>query len=208
MMIGALFCSEIPGANSLLVRTVELQTSTKEVSMKNMIFKAVAASLLAGATFATPAVAEEGPSDMQIAHIAYTAGNLDIRYAHLALAKSNNPEVRKFAELMIRDHQAVNEQALALLQKLGATPEDNATSQSLAADAKAKLDAMAAMDGAEFDRAYAANELGYHQFVNKTVETAFIPAVDNAEFKDLLGQALVVFKVHEKHAEQMVAALK
>ena len=147
-------------------------------------------------------------SDVEIAHVAYTADNIDIRYAHLALAKSNNPEVRKFAELMIRDHQAVNEQALALLQKLGATPEDNATSQSLAADAKAKLNAMAAMDGADFDRAYAENELGYHQFVNKTVETAFIPAVDNAEFKDLLGQALVVFKVHEKHAEQMVASLK
>ena len=176
--------------------------------MTHKILKVAAAALLASATIASPAVAQEGPSDMQIAHIAYTAGNLDIRYAHLALAKSNNPEVRKFAELMIRDHQAVNEQALALLQKLGATPEDNATSQSLAADAKAKLDAMAAMDGAEFDRAYAENELGYHQFVNKTVETAFIPDVDNAEFKDLLDQALVVFKGHEKHAEQMVASLK
>ncbi|TNE47330.1 MAG: DUF4142 domain-containing protein [Sphingomonadales bacterium] len=175
--------------------------------IRNITF-AAAAALLATSAISTPAVADEGPSDMQIAHIAYTAGNLDIRYAHLALAKSNNPEVRKFAELMIRDHAAVNDQALALLNKLGATPEDNATSQQLTASANDKLNELAAMNGAEFDRAYAANELGYHQFVNKTVETAFIPAVDNAEFKDLLGQALVVFKAHEQHAEQMVRALK
>lgn len=168
----------------------------------------VAVVVLGSAAIGTPALADDGPSDMQIAHIAYTAGNLDIRYAHLALAKSNNPEVREFAELMIQDHTAVNDLALALLTKLGATPEDNPTSQQLTADAHAKLDQMAQLQGVEFDRAYAANELGYHQFVNETVETAFIPAVDNREFKDLLGQALEVFKVHEQHAEHMVQVLK
>lgn len=166
------------------------------------------AAMIATAAFTAPAMAEDGPTDMQIAHIAYTAGNLDIRYAHLALAKSENPEVRKFAELMIQDHTAVNRLAVELLTKLGATPQDNPTSQQLIADAQAKLNKMAAMSGAEFDRAYAANELGYHQFVNKTVETAFIPAVDNREFKDLLGQALTVFKVHEQHAQHMVKVLK
>ncbi|QUL36875.1 DUF4142 domain-containing protein [Erythrobacter sp. JK5] len=176
--------------------------------MIRKLTNAAAAVLLTGVALATPAAAEEGPSDMQIAHIAYTAGNLDIRYAHLALAKSNNPEVRKFAELMIRDHESVNEQAVALLTKLGATPEDNPTSQQLTASANTKLNEMARMDGAAFDRAYAANELGYHQFVNQTVETSFIPAVDNREFKNLLKSALQVFKVHEQHAEQMVQALR
>lgn len=176
--------------------------------MKSIFARLAAATLVASSLVATPAMADDGPSDMQIAHIAYTAGNLDIRYAHLALAKSSNPEVRKFAELMIQDHTAVNDLAVALLTKLGATPEDNATSQQLIADANAKLNELARMNGADFDRAYAANELGYHQFVNKTVETAFIPAVDNREFKDLLGQALDIFKAHEQHAAQMVRVLK
>lgn len=175
--------------------------------MTSTISRLMAAALLASTAIAGPAVADDGPSDMQIAHIAYTAGNLDIRYAHLALAKSNNPEVRKFAELMIQDHTAVNELAVALLTRLGASPEDNPTSQQLTADANAKLDQMAQLHGADFDRAYAANELAYHQFVNKTVETAFIPAADNREFRDLLGQALQVFKVHEQHAAHMVRVL-
>ncbi|HBM88607.1 MAG TPA: DUF4142 domain-containing protein [Rhodobiaceae bacterium] len=177
--------------------------------MKKSVFATGAAALvvLCAASF-SPLVADEGPSDMQIAHIAYTAGNLDIRYAHLALAKSDNPQVREFAELMLRDHASVNNQALALLNKLGASPEDNPTSQKLSADAKAKRDELAALDGVEFDRAYAANELAYHQFVNETVETAFIPAADNKEFKELLGAALSVFKVHENHASMMVRELR
>ena len=47
-------------------------------------------------------------NDLEIAHVAYTADNIDIRYAHLALAISSNPKVRAFAETMIRDHTAVN----------------------------------------------------------------------------------------------------
>ena len=70
-------------------------------------------------------------NDLEIAHIAYTAGAIDIRYAHLALALSENPEVRNFAELMIRDHTAVNNKALALVQKLQITPQDNPMSQQL-----------------------------------------------------------------------------
>lgn len=171
----------------------------------------VGAALSSGAQAANKAnkasSADKGPSDMQIAHIAYTAGVLDIRYAHLALAKSDNAQVREFAELMIRDHTSVNDQAVALLTKLGATPEDNATSQQLAASAKTKREQLAALDGAAFDRAYAENELAYHQFVNKTVETTFIPSADNKEFKALLKSALGVFKIHEGHAAGIVKSL-
>ena len=58
------------------------------------------------------------PTDPQIAHIAYTAGQLDIEAAKQALAKSKNKEVRAFANDMVRDHTAVNKQALALVKKL------------------------------------------------------------------------------------------
>jgi len=170
----------------------------------------IAGSMLAFTALAIQpaAAADDGPTDTQIAHIAYTAGVIDMRYAHLALAKSDNAEVREFAALMLRDHKAVNDQALALLKKLGAAPEDNPTSQQLNANAKAKRGELSALSGKAFDRAYADNELAYHQFVNETVENGFIPAADNAEFKDLLKQALLVFQAHEGHADMMVDALK
>jgi predicted outer membrane protein len=39
---------------------------------------------------------ETKPTDPQIAHIAYTAGEIDIKAAKQALAKSRNKEVRAF----------------------------------------------------------------------------------------------------------------
>ena len=142
-------------------------------------------------------------NDLQIAHIAYTAGNIDIRYAHLALALSDNPEVRKFAELMIRDHTAVNNKALALAKKLQITPQDNPTSQQLEEQAEKIRAELSQLRGEEFAKRYAANELGYHQTVNNVVENTFIPNAQNAELKALLTAALQTFKVHEGHAEAM-----
>ena len=147
-------------------------------------------------------------SDVEIAHVAYTADNLDIRYAHLALAKSKNPEIHNFAKTMIRDHEAVNEQALALLKKLGAQAKDNFLSQKLNQDGDAIIAKFSALSGAEFDMAYAENELAYHKAVNSLVGDTFIPNIENAEVKALFEEGLKIFKVHEGHAEMMVKALK
>lgn len=161
-------------------------------------------------TFAAAGIAhaQAGLNDLQIAHAAYTADVIDIEYAKIALAKTKNPEVRQFAELMIRDHKAVNDGATALLTKLKAQPEDNAFSEALNSGAKAKRAELNALDGVAFDRAYAANELAYHETVNKIIGETWIPTVQNGQFKDFLAQALVTFRVHEKHAGHMVSALK
>ena len=146
-------------------------------------------------------------NDLEIAHVAYTADNIDIRYAHLALALSDNPKVREFAATMIRDHNAVNGQALALLEKLDAQPQDNFLSQQLTANSIVLVDEMSALRGADFDKRYAENELAYHHAVNDLVENAFIPNIENGEVKKLFGAGLEIFKVHEGHAVKMVESL-
>ena len=147
-------------------------------------------------------------NDVEIAHVAYTADNIDIRYAHLALAISTNPEIHEFARTMIRDHSAVNTQALALLKKLGANPQDNFLSQQLEQAAITLVDEMSQLRGAAFDRRYAENELGYHKAVNDLVENAFIPNIENGEVKALFEAGLKIFKAHEGHAENMVKAVQ
>lgn len=155
----------------------------------------------------TPASAADTPAelnDLQIAHVAYVADNIDIQYAHLALALSANPDIQEFAKTMIRDHEAINAQALALLEKLGAQPEDNFLSQSLIAGSKELIDELSQLRGAEFDSRYAENELAYHKAVNNLVENSFIPNIENAEVKSLFEAGLSIFKAHEGHAEMMV----
>jgi putative membrane protein len=159
--------------------------------------------LLSGAAFA-----QNKLTDPQIAHIAYTAGELDIAAAKQALAKSKNKEVRAFADDMIRDHTAVNKQALALVKKLKVKPEDNATSQALTKQAAAKRAELAKLNGAAFDKAYVDNEVAYHKTVNGALESQLIPSASNAELKNLLQTGLKIFQGHEQHAEMVDSKLK
>jgi len=114
-----------------------------------------AVSLLSGAAMAQAAK----PTDPQIAHIAYTAGVIDIAAAKQALAKTTNKDVKAFAEDMVRDHEAVNKQALDLVKKLKVTPEDNDTSKTLSKNAADKLAELGV------PAITILNMKGYHHFV-------------------------------------------
>src|SRR6195952_1709970 len=137
---------------------------------------AAALSLLTGAALAQGAK----PTDPQIAHIAYTAGVLDITAAKQAISKASNKDVKAFAEDMVRDHEAVNKQALDLVKKLNVTPEDNDTSRTLSKNATDKLAELGKLNGAAFDKAYVANEVAYHKAVDGALETTLIPNASNA----------------------------
>src|SRR5260370_25246434 len=123
--------------------------------------------LAAGTVAAQPAK----PNDAQIAYIASAAGDIDIKAAEQALQKSRNREVREFAQDMVRDHTAVNKQALALVKKLHVTPQDNPTSQALLKQATDECSKLTQLQGTAFDRAYPQNEVAYHQTVDNALET-------------------------------------
>ena len=143
------------------------------------------AVLALGVPVATHAQAA-APDDAQIAHIAYTAGLIDIAAGKQALAKSKDKQVREFADEMVRDHTAVNDQALALVKKLGMTPQDNPTSQTLSKAAADKLTSYASLSGHAYDSAYIDNEVAYHKTVNGALSGTLIPDAKNPQLKSLL----------------------
>ena len=164
-----------------------------------------AACLLLAAPLAN---AQDKPTDPQIAHIAYSAGLIDIEAAKLALTKTETKAVTEFAQSMQKDHEAVNEQALALVKKLNVTPEDNATSQALAKAAEEKRAELARLDGAAFDKAYIDNEVAYHAAVNDSLAALLIPSAHDAELKALLETGLTLFTEHQHHAEMVAGDLQ
>src|SRR5215475_12445562 len=173
------------------------------------MFVRLSAAMAAIALLTGPAGAEGAKlSDPQIAHIAYTAGVLDVAAAKQALLKANSKEVKDFAEGMVRDHEAVNKQALDLVKKLNVTPQDNDTSKALSKQASDKLAELGKLNGAAFDKAYVANEVAYHKTVDTALETQLIPSSSNAELKSLLQTGLKIFEGHQQHAEHVEAELK
>ncbi len=174
-----------------------------------MLFAKLLLASAASVQAQTPAAASPAPAinDAQISHIAYTAGVIDITAARQALKKSGNKDVRAFAEEMARDHAAVNDQALALVKKLGVTPENNPTSEALSNGATDELKKLSMLDGGAFDKAYVDNEVAYHKTVNGALSGTLIPSAQNAALKSLLETGLKLFQEHQAHAEQLARQL-
>jgi len=167
------------------------------------------AAIAALTLLSSPVLAEgDKLTDAQIAHIAYTAGVIDVAAGEQALSKASNKEVKAFAENMVRDHEAVNKLALDLAKKLKVTPEDNSISKALAKQAADKSAELSKLSGAAFDKAYVANEIAYHKAVNSALETQLIPSANNSELKSLLQTGLKIFQGHQQHAEHIAAGLK
>jgi putative membrane protein len=146
--------------------------------------------------------------DPEIASVAVTADQIDIDYAAIAKQKSKNAKVLEFAATMAKDHQSVNDQAIALATKLSVTPKDNAITQSLLSGATTTKEMLNSKSGAEFDKAYIDNEVAYHKAAIDVVENTLITNATNAELKSLLQSALPVFKQHLAHAEMIQKELQ
>jgi putative membrane protein len=162
---------------------------------------------IADTVAAVPPPAAAPPTDAEIAHIAVTANAIDIEAGEQAKQKSQNAEVKQFAQTMITDHTGVNKQAGELAQKLNLTPADNATSQSLKSRADSTKTALASLTGKDFDKAYIDNEVGYHQAVLDAIDSALIPNAQNAELKGVLEKVRPAVAAHLEMAKQLQTKL-
>ena len=69
------------------------------------MFVRISAAIAALSLLGSPALAQGAKlTDPQIAHIAYTAGVIDIAAAKQAISKASNKDVKAFAQDMVRDH--------------------------------------------------------------------------------------------------------
>lgn len=165
------------------------------------------ASLMVGsaamaAEAATTAVGG-GPTDPQIAAIVVAANNTDIDAAKVAKTHTKNKAVKSFAETMIRDHEASNKQAKALVGKLDVKPEENPTSKSLTDGGKENIASIKKLKGSAFDKAYVDHEVAYHQQVVDAINKTLIPSAQNAELKSLLTQTGPIIEAHLEHAKKL-----
>ena len=164
---------------------------------------------LAGSLFLATASAQDkgGPSDPQIAGIVVAANHIDIDAGKLAKSRTKNKEVSEFAQRMITDHTAVNQQASALVKKLGVKPEESATSKSLKSAAGKNVANLKTLKGAAFDRAYADHEVAYHQQVLDAIDKVLIPNARNAELRDLITKVRPAIAAHLDHAKMIQSSL-
>lgn len=153
---------------------------------------------------AAPQAQQAAPlTDANIAAIVVAANTIDVENGKLALERSASGEIRQFAQTMITDHTGVNKAAVDLVTKLHVAPVENATSTGLVESANATRASLRARSGADFDRAYIANEVDYHRAVLTAIDDALIPSAQNSELRALLVSVRPAIVAHLQHAESL-----
>lgn len=126
------------------------------------------------------------------------ANEFEIQSSQLALDKSKNDELRRFAQQMIDDHTKIGDGLKAALQQANLPqPSNQLSEQDQASLTKLKNEKEAA-----FDRTYVADQIkGHVQAVN--LVGAYAKTGSNPVLKELADKTLPVLKEHLKSAEAL-----
>jgi putative membrane protein len=144
-------------------------------------------------------VASEAPAatldDPTIVAIFDAANTADIETGSLAMARGHSKEVRDFGGMLARDHKAVRQQGRDLAKRLGVTPTPPADGAGARAHAAA-MTHLRTLHGAAFDHAFLQHEVAFHKSVIEAVTTTLLPAIRNAEVKELAVKVAPAFQAH------------
>ena len=165
-------------------------------SLSRLLLALAAAAVL-------PVHAQPAPTDPQIAQIVVTANQVDVDAGKLAAARTKSKDVKAFAQQMVTDHTAVNQQAVALVTRLKVRPEPSDTSRSLQKGGDENVAKLKTLAGAQFDKAYVDQEVGYHQAVLDAIDKVLAPSAQNAELKALIAKVRPAIAAHLEHAKHL-----
>lgn len=140
--------------------------------------------------------------DPTIVAIFDAANTADIETGQLAVKRGQSQEVRDFGAMLVRDHTQVRKQGRDLAAKLGVKPTSPVPDAGVRDHAVA-MKALRATPKADFDQAFLHHEVAFHKAVIDAVTTTLLPAIKNAEFKDLVTKVAPAFQAHMMAADAL-----
>jgi putative membrane protein len=164
-------------------------------------------------TIADPAVAQTATSkaaapknvsskDKKFIEEAAAGGMLEVQGSQLALQRATDPEVKQFADHMVKDHEKVNQQLMTLVSAKGVQPP-----AQLPMMMRSKLNSLSKEEGVKFDDEYM-DKIGVdaHKDTVKLFEKA-AKNLDDAELKKFAADTLPSLKQHLTMAQQLDAKI-
>lgn len=122
----------------------------------------------------------------------------EIELGELALQKSNNDDVKKFAKRMVTDHTTSSAKL-----KTAADKQDIALPESLDAEHKATKQKLSALQGEEFDREYMKTMSKGHDKAVALFESASQSTEVSPELKQFAASTLPTLRDHQKMAHSL-----
>lgn len=169
-------------------------------ALRIAVFTTAGAVLVA---FPGKAHAQAKLDDPTIVAIFDAANTWDIETGILAAKKGTTKEVRDFGAMLERDHTNVRQQGRDLAKKLGVTPTPP-KDFAMVKDHEAAMKRLDGLNGKAFDKAFFEHEVAFHKAVLDAVSTTLLPALKNAEVRDLVTKVAPAFQAHEAAAQNML----
>ncbi|HEY3875038.1 MAG TPA: DUF4142 domain-containing protein [Candidatus Kapabacteria bacterium] len=154
------------------------------------------------ATTATTTGTTASMSDANIIAALSEGDSAEITEAKLAMAKSKNPQVKAFAQMMITDHTKMKNDKANLAKQLNITPQPPANDQT-PSQMTSELSALnSASSSRAFDSIYVNDAVVDHQ-KDLSEATQMQSQASAPQLKTAIGQALPVIQKHLDHAQMM-----
>lgn len=174
---------------------VSINTSRLTNSAANAMNTAVNTMSSAANTVANTVSSATTSSPESFLEDAAQGGMAEVELGKLASTKAQNPELKKFGQMMVADHGKANTELKALAAKKNITlPKDMGSHQST-------LDKLKGMSGADFDRTYVDQMVEDHE----ADVAAFEKQAANSTDPDVKAFAAKTLPVLKKHLEAIRA---
>ena len=164
-----------------------------------LVFAADGAARRADRSVVADGAASFALDDATIIAIFDATNTADIETGQLAVERGQSKEVRDFGAMLVQAHTGVRQSGRDLAARLKVTPTPPKDDAGAVAHAKA-MEMLRSKRGAEFDRAFLRHEVEFHAAVLDAVQTTLLPAIQNAELKDLVTRVAPAFEAHRAAA--------
>lgn len=156
---------------------------------------------------AVAATAPTGVEAPQVVAIVTTADSVQVAVSELGADKADSPEVKEFARMIIRDHNASRLQAQQLFTRMGLQPQEHPTSRQFVEAGEGALASLEERSGAEFDREFMAFQVAQHEALLAALDDTLIPTATDREMETLLRSTRTAVAAHLEQARQLQAGL-
>jgi putative membrane protein len=133
--------------------------------------------------------------------------NVELAYARVGTSRGTHRDVKALAKRMTTEHTLLNQTLNKLVARLDLAPRDDEVVRLLREQSNARRDSLRALSGREFDSAYVANEVRYHQEVLTAIDRVFLPSAQRPALRDYVTTLRPVITAHLAHAERVQATL-
>ena len=163
----------------------------------------VGGRVAAGADTVAGRVAGREYTSAELVAFVNAYNDAEVETGRMAQTKATDPQVRAFAQRIVKEHQALKTEATSAAKRLNVTPAMPEGDEDLAKDHQDGMrDLTAKAKGKEFDEAFLEHEIKMHRKVLDEVEDA-LGRSRNEDIRPLLEQARAGLRAHLDAAEAL-----